>query len=132
MATEEDQTAPAIRFKRRKIAHPRKRSTDNIAPSEFVFELSQAPNSTPPASDSILERPPHVAVDEHEEPISNLKEILRQRKRPQERLREAARKAAEKKTVPLVQIDGAAPPDQYSGRFVAQTGQVVDKDDANM
>lgn len=125
MAATDDSTEPAIRFKRRKIAHPRKAYTEeSIASSDVVPELLQAPSPSP--------APPQSAAHEDEESVTNLKEILRQRKKPQDRLREAARKATEKRAGPLVYTEAPAAHDTYSGRFVAQTGQVVDKDDAQM
>jgi hypothetical protein len=131
MTTPQDDTAPSFRFKRRKIAHPRKlQSLDSDA------SPTQLPDVPLPTND-LPNLPAPSAVEEDEEDVPNLTEILRQRKRPQERLKEAARKAAEKKGGPgplVLHSDAGAPQgaDQYSGRFVAQTGQVVDKDDEQM
>lgn len=139
MAATGDTTEPAIHFKRRKIAHPRKTYTDDasaaIATSDAVPQVLQAPSPAPAAADAPLQATTlenEVEDDGDEESVPNLKEIFRQRKRPRDRLKEAARKAAEKRAGPLVLSEAPAANDQYSGRFVAQTGQVVDKDDAQM
>lgn len=117
----EDEPTAVVRFKRRKIGHPRKTyvpdgNTSSDAPLDSPD--SEAPTSQTPTI-------------QDESSGSNLKEILRQRKRPQDRMREAARRAAEKKAETLVQTD-MVKSDVYGGRFVAQTGQVVDKDDEQM
>lgn len=124
MATEqEDSSTPSIRFKRRKIAHPKRISFDNDGP---MISTSQSPDAATPTD---ARSPPKEAPHE-EESVPNLKEILRNRKRPRDRLREAARKVDPPRTA-LVQVD-APRPDQYSSRFVAQTGQVVERDEKQM
>jgi hypothetical protein len=119
----QDEAAPAIRFKRRKTAHPKRVYTEDDAPavsasrSPVAATLSDAPYSATEANDE-------------EESAPNLKEILRNRKRPRDRLKETTRKAEPPRT-DLVQAE-APRPDQYTSRFVAQTGQVVDRDDKQM
>lgn len=145
--------APAFRFKRRKVAHPRKtptniddapESADCPAPAASLSSNSRDTIAAPPGSSSI-------AGNEEEEDGSapNLRDIIRQRKRPQDRLREAARRAEERKAElargALVHvgaphahgIDGQegeaeSAASRYSNRFVAQTGQVVDQEDEGM
>ncbi|KAF1832478.1 hypothetical protein BDW02DRAFT_502952 [Decorospora gaudefroyi] len=122
-AMQEDNPAPAIRFKRRKTAHPRRVPLEDDAP---VISASQSPDAATPGD---APTPPDEFKDE-EESVPNLKEILRNRKRPRDRLKETARKAEGSSTA-LVQVD-APRPNQYTSRFVAQTGQVVDRDDKQM
>ena len=129
----DDESGPAFRFKRRKIAHPRKAQLQDIGISSEPTPQALSPSEltgNPESSNAILSS---EVPGEDEEPIINLKDIIRQRKRPQDRVREAARKAAEKNKVDaIVQGDASKPSDQYSGKFVAQTGQVVAKDDEQM
>lgn len=120
---QEDEAVPAIRFKRRKIAHPKRVYTEDDAPT------ASAPNAPIAATPKDAPVSPTEANDE-EESVPNLKEILRNRKRPRDRLKETARKAEPPRTE-LVQVE-APRPDQYTSRFVAQTGQVVDRDDKQM
>jgi hypothetical protein len=119
----EDNSAPAIRFKRRKTAHPRRVQLGEDAPTIFASQSPDAVNPNDAAS------PPKEAKDE-DESVPNLKEILRNRKRPRDRLKEITRKT-EAPRQELAQVD-APRPDQYTSRFVAQTGQVVDRDDKQM
>jgi hypothetical protein len=118
-----DEAAPAIRFKRRKIAHPKRvyaeddALTISASHSPVAATLNDAPQS------------PNEANDD-EESVPNLKEILRNRKRPRDRIKETTRKAEPPRT-DLVQVE-APRLDQYTSRFVAQTGQVVDRDDKQM
>jgi hypothetical protein len=124
MATvQEDNSAPSIRFKRRKIVHPKRVYVDDDAPT---VSTSQSPDA---ATLNDVPSPPNQAHDE-EESVPNLKEILRNRRRPRDRQKEIARKPEGEKAE-LVQVD-APRPDQYTSRFVAQTGQVVDRDDKQM
>jgi hypothetical protein len=71
-----------------------------------------------------------ATVDE-DESAPNLREILRSRKRPRDRIREATRKPEPAQSQALVVAD-APKQDLYATRFVAQTGQVVDRDDRQM
>lgn len=115
MAAEEDTSAPPIRFKRRKITHPKRVNLDNDSPDAATpTDAHSSPNE----------------AHREEDAVPNLKEILRNRKRPRDRLRESARKA-DPPRAELVQVD-APRPDHYSSRFVAQTGQVVERDDKQM
>ena len=75
-------------------------------------------------------QPPPKETNDEEESVPNLKEILRNRKRPRDRLKETVRKVEPSRT-DSVQVE-APRPDQYTSRFVAQTGQVVDRDDRQM
>lgn len=124
MATMQDENPPpSIRFKRRKTAHPKRIHIEDDAPA---ISASQSPDAATPNDAT---SPPKEAHDE-EEAVPNLKEIIRNRKRPRDRLKEAARKPEMPRTE-LMQAD-APRPDQYTSRFVAQTGQVVDRDDKHM
>jgi hypothetical protein len=124
MATvQEDNSVPSIRFKRRKTTHPKRVQLEEDA---LVISTSQSPDAATPNDALSL---PNEANDE-EESVPNLKEILRNRKRPRNRLKETARKPDVTRTE-LVQVD-APRPDQYTSRFVAQTGQVVERDDKQM
>jgi hypothetical protein len=144
MATNDDPdtSAPAIRFKRRKLLHPKRAPIpDSDAPSETAVA------SPPIISSSAEEASARILSEVHDEAdgAPNLREILRARKRPQDRMRDAARKAAERKNEQRYQLvlregsngdkEGGGEggnADQYSGRFIAQTGQVVDVDDVQM
>ncbi|CAE7000084.1 hypothetical protein PTNB85_05567 [Pyrenophora teres f. teres] len=120
----EDSPAPAIRFKRRKIAHPKRAVTEDDAPNVSTLQSSDA------ATRNEAQSPPAQAMDE-EESVPNLKEILRNRRRPRDRLKEATRKIEEPNSGLVVQ-EHVPRPDQYTSRFVAQTGQVVDQHDKQM
>lgn len=105
MATIEENATPSFRFKRRKIAHPRRAHLDDDAPAETAAQTPDVPHTT----------------------------LFRGRRRRQDRIREGAHKAADRNTQAPMQIDRAAEErDQYSGRFIAQTGQVIDRDDKQM
>jgi hypothetical protein len=117
---EEDSTAPSFRFKRRKTAHAKRACIDGDAPTI-------AEDQSPDASTS--RDAPEVVQDE-EESVPNLKEILRNRKRPRDRFKDVTRKTEVPQT-DLVQAE-VPRPDQYTSRFVAQTGQVVDSSDKQM
>jgi hypothetical protein len=132
MADAESDPAPSFRFKRRKLAHPRRAQANDNTPSGTASPLADAPVAID-APDAPTTLPPLVRAEDEEDSIPNLKEILRQRKRPQDRLRAAARKAQEKKVQALVQVStDINQADQWAGRFAAQTGQVIDKDDEQM
>jgi hypothetical protein len=135
MATIEDGgNEPAFRFKRRKIVHQR-RTRLNEDPDESSTSIaSPAPTASVPADvqGSPVTPELHVNPEDADEIVPNLKEILRARKRPRDRLREATRKVETTKSVALIPAADAPKPDQYSTRFIAQTGQVVDQDDRQM
>lgn len=137
MATKEDDAAPAFRFKRRKTTHVRKiQLSSNNVPAQSLNTPVAVDSQTSALTPTIHTYPDDLQtyVEGDDDATPNLKEILRQRKRPQDRTREVARKAAERKiaVTSIQQYDEPAPGDKYSGRFVAQTGQVVDKDDEQM
>ena len=115
---QDESSAPSVRFKRRKIANPRRVHVEDESP-----EVSSAiPHNALSA--------PKEALHEEEESAPNLKEILRNRRRPRDRIKETARKA-EAPDTELVSVEGPRP-DQYASRFIAQTGQIVDRDDKQM
>ncbi|KAG9186120.1 hypothetical protein G6011_02676 [Alternaria panax] len=120
---QQDETVPAVRFKRRKTAHPKRVYGDDDAPTVPASHLPDA------ATTNDAPQAPKEDSDE-EESIPNLKEILRNRKRPRDRIKETTRKPEPPRTE-LVQVE-APRPDQYTSRFVAQTGQVIDRDDKQM
>lgn len=120
----EDSSPPAIRFKRRKIAHPKRAYAEDDAPT---VSASQSPDA---ATRNEVHSPPPEGNDA-DESVPNLKEILRNRRRPRDRIKETARKTEAAPSSELVQDDGPRP-DQYTSRFVAQTGQVVDRHDKQM
>lgn len=122
--TQEDSLGSAIRFKRRKTTHPKRVAAEEDVPT---VSISQPPD----ASSAQHASPPANEANEDEESVPNLKEILRNRKRPRDRLKETARKTDNPRTE-LVHMEDTPRADQYTGRFVAQTGQVVDRDDKQM
>lgn len=113
----EEGALPEVRFKRRKITHSKRAPTENdpvAAQSHDVVSPQDAPMS--------------VSRDENDdESVPNLREIIRNRKKPRDRFKEPARKP-ELSSTELVHVD-APRQDQYTSRFVAQTGQIVDRDD---
>ncbi|OAL01463.1 hypothetical protein IQ06DRAFT_141655 [Phaeosphaeriaceae sp. SRC1lsM3a] len=119
----EEGPAPNVRFKRRKITHPKRIYTDEDVPSTEP----QAPDAETRSGDALSL--PIISRDS-DNPVPNLRDIIRNRRRPGNRVRDAARKSeAPRQELILVET----PPDgQYSSRFVAQTGQVVDRDDTQM
>ncbi|USP75274.1 uncharacterized protein yc1106_02548 [Curvularia clavata] len=122
--TQEESSGSAIRFKRRKTAYPKR-----VAAEEDASTVS---TSQPPDASNAQHAPsPANEANDAEESVPNLKEILRNRKRPRDRLKESARKTDSPRTE-LVHTDDTPRADQYTGRFVAQTGQVVDRDDKQM
>lgn len=122
--TEDDGTVPVIRFKRRKIAHPKRVHAEDDA---AITSESQAPDAGTWADNATT--PPAEPQDE-DDSVPNLRDIIRNRKRPRDRLRDVARKA-EAPRAELVPVE--APREGLcTSRFVAQTGQVVDKDDKQM
>jgi len=124
MSTIQDtDAAPVVRFKRRKVAHSKRVYAEEDAPT---VSDSRTPD---------IEAPIDVASSpkdarEEDDSVPNLKEIIRARKRPRDRLKDVARKT-EVPNSELIQVE--APRDgQYTSRFVAQTGQVVDREDKQM
>lgn len=109
--------APIIRFKRRKVTHPKRAPIDDNAREDTIENV--------PATQS----PSQNHVDDDESAL-NLREALRNRKRPRERVKEVARKPdpAENEVV----VQDAPQQHPYTSRFIAQTGQVVDRDDKQM
>lgn len=122
--TQEEGSGSAIRFKRRKTAHPKRVTAEEDA---LTASVSQPPDA---GSVQHAHLPANEANDDQES-VPNLKEILRNRKRPRDRLKESARKT-DSPRMELVHTDDTRRADQYTGRFVAQTGQVVDRDDKQM
>jgi hypothetical protein len=135
MATMEDSgSEPAFRFKRRKIVHQRRTRLNEDEDESSTTITSQALTASAPADAQDTPAAPELYVnpEDTDEPVPNLKEILRARKRPRDRLRDAARKVESTKSVALIPAPDVPKPDQYSTRFIAQTGQVVDQDDRQM
>jgi hypothetical protein len=125
MATVPDEgSAPAIRFKRRKTAHPKRVYGDEDIPTTSETE---APGAAMQSSE--VPTLPTGPGDE-DDTIPNLKEIIRNRRRPRDRPKDATRKPE----VPKAELVPVEAPREglFTGRFVAQTGQVVDKDDKQM
>ncbi|KAF2108418.1 hypothetical protein BDV96DRAFT_605781 [Lophiotrema nucula] len=133
-AAEGNDPIPVFRNKRRKIEHKRVRldHDDETLSASAV----QSPAAATPRSDNgeTAIATPHDAPEDMEDGVPSLKEILRMRKRPQDRKREAARKAVPQPSTStdLVVAEASRSSDPYATRFVAQTGQVVDKDDKQM
>ncbi|CAI6335055.1 unnamed protein product [Periconia digitata] len=131
MADDTTTVEPTLRFKRRKTTHTRRVLNQDDAPNTTA---SEAPADSMPTPLSHTLSPPSGApenAEDDEEGVPNLKEILRNRKRPRDRFREVAGKADATKSQSLVPTD-APKQDVYGNRFIAQTGQVVDADDHQM
>jgi hypothetical protein len=126
MATIPDEgAAPAIRFKRRKIAHPKRvYAEEEMNPTTSE---SQAPGAVMQSSE--VPTLPAGPRDE-DDTVPNLKDIIRNRRRPRDRPKEVARQAEAPKA-DLVTLE-APREGHFTGRFIAQTGQVVDTDDKQM
>ncbi|KAH8727853.1 hypothetical protein GQ44DRAFT_610534 [Phaeosphaeriaceae sp. PMI808] len=125
MATNQDGgSVPAIRFKRRKLTQSKRIYTDkDIATNTNSVDLDVEPRVN-------IASPPKQFPDEEDDSGANLKGIIRNRKRPRDRLKETTRKGETPKTeVALLDTprEGC-----HTTRFVAQTGQVVDRDDKQM
>ena len=120
---EDDAIDVTVKFKRRRVAHT-KRTHLEVGHDDAVA-ATQSPNTVTIAEN---EEPPA----EGDETSATLKEILRNRKRPRDRLREAAARAELTKTQALHRREQDAPKQGYAERFVPQTGQVVDRDDEQM
>jgi hypothetical protein len=116
---EDDSTVPSFRFKRRKTTHTKRARIEDDTP---------VPDTTSPNAATPLDAP--GAAQEREASVPNLNEIIRNRKRPRDRVKDVARRPEITQTE-LVQAE-APRPDKYSSRFVAQTGQIVDSSDKQM
>lgn len=117
---DDNNRVPSFRFKRRKITHIKRARTDEDTPPE----LDTAGHDAATPSDA-----PAAAQDE-EDSVPNLKEIIRNRKRPRDRVKDVASKS---EAVQTEHVQAEAPrADQYTSRFIAQTGQVVDSSDTQM
>lgn len=114
-----DDAAPSFRFKRRKTVHTKRTRTDD-PPSTASHHA---------AVDATTTDAPEPARDE-QEPGPDLKEILRNRKRPRDRPKETVRRPEVEQAE--VGRGDERRSDRYTSRFVAQTGQVVDSGDAQM
>jgi hypothetical protein len=123
----DEDPAPTVRFKRRKTAHSKRvyvaEEEQEVAPTAPGLQPRDAGtrvhDTTSPPSESQVE----------DDSILNLKDILRNRKRPRNRLKDVARKTE----TPRGELAADTSRDtQYTGRFVAQTGQIVDQDDTQM
>ncbi|KAL1595267.1 hypothetical protein SLS60_009957 [Paraconiothyrium brasiliense] len=110
---------PTVKFKRRKTTHTKRPRLDTE--DEPTAAALKSPDAVP--DDTSI-----PALEEDETSVS-LKEILRNRKRPRDRLREVAARAELTKAQALVLREQDAPKQGYTNRFVPQTGQVVDRDD---
>ncbi|KAJ4347166.1 uncharacterized protein N0V89_011104 [Didymosphaeria variabile] len=110
---------PVIKFKRRKTTHTKRTR----------LGIEDEPTAAAPKSPDAVPDDTSTPAPEEDETSVSLKEILRNRKRPRDRLREAAARAELTKTQALVLREQDAPKQGYTDRFVPQTGQVVDSDD---
>jgi hypothetical protein len=120
---QEEAAVPAIRFKRRKTTH-----TKRVQANE---DAAVRPNSSTPDAASPTDVPTPPTAAHEDDSALNLKEVLRNRRRPRDRVKEATRKPEPAKTE-LVPFDAPQQQHAYTSRFVAQTGQVVDRDDKQM
>ena len=118
-SVQDESAAPSFRFKRRKITHTKRARIEE----DTTTDSSSRPLDAPTARDA------PEAVRDEEESVPNLKEILRNRKRPRDRIKDVPRKPEPEPD--LVQAE-APRSDQYAGRFAAQTGQVLDASDEHM
>ncbi|KAF2853794.1 hypothetical protein T440DRAFT_289418 [Plenodomus tracheiphilus IPT5] len=119
----DDSSTPKVHFKRRKTTHPKRPYGES---GTATVAKSQSPDVAT-TSDTHA----RSAAADDEEPVPNLKDIIRNRKRPRDRVKDVARTIEAPPTAELGQVD-APRPGQYTSRFVAQTGQVVDRDDTQM
>lgn len=119
----DEQSAAPVHFKRRK---------PTLSKRAYIQEETPTTSGTSAVSTTtrIDVRAPPADCRDEDDAVPNLREILRNRKRPRDRFKDVERKAeAPKDELPSV----AAPRDgHYTSRFVAQTGQVVDRDDKHM
>jgi len=119
---------PAVRFKRRRITHPRRTRFDTEEAENTAVSALQSPDAAPSGCPNMA----HIPREEDGSSLA-LKELLRNRKKPRDRLREVGQRAHKTKTLALVQQDEVeAKHSPYANRFVAQTGQVVNEDDKQM
>ncbi|KAL5409503.1 hypothetical protein PMIN03_005946 [Paraphaeosphaeria minitans] len=120
---DDHESEPAIKFKRRKTTHTKRTRLETD--EETSLAAPQSPDAVPHDTAT-------PALEEDGTSLT-LKEILRNRKRPRNRLREAAARAELTKTQAVVlreqDADADAPKQGYTSRFVPQTGQVIDTDD---
>lgn len=114
----------AVKFKRRKTTHTKRAR----------LEAEDEPAPAAPQSPEDVSRDAPTPVPGEDATSLTLKEILRSRKRPRDRLREAAARAELTKTqaVVLREQDAEVSRQGYTNRFVPQTGQVIDTDDQQM
>ena len=113
---------PAVKFKRRKTTHTKRTR----------LEIEDEPTIAAPQSPDAIPDDATTPAPEEDSTSLTLKEILRNRKRPRNRLREAAARAELTKAQALVLREQDTPKQGYTVRFVPQTGQVVDRDDQQM
>jgi hypothetical protein len=120
---QDDSSAPPVRFKRRKVAHSKRVHVNEDLPTASIAHASGAGpriNSPSPLQESLFE----------DDSIPNLKDIIRNRKRPRDRVKNTMRNVEAPQTE-LAPLD-TPQEGRYISRFVAQTGQVVDRDDKQM
>lgn len=124
MTTPEDRGAATnnLRFKRRKTTHTKRARINDEGPATNNNEALDATS---------VQNAPEPVQDE-EDSVPNLKEILRNRKRPRDRPKDATRRPEVSHMDPEHGQVDAPKQDRYTSRFVAQTGQVVDSSDAQM
>lgn len=118
-SVEDESAAPSFRFKRRKTTHTKRARIDEDTTTE--------PSCQP--LDAVSSHDAPEAVQDEGESVPNLKAIIRNRKKPRDRLKDVPRKSEPE--TDLAQAE-ASRSDQYAGRFAAQTGQVVDVSDKQM
>ena len=110
-----------IRFKRRKLLHPKRAPIpDSDAPSQSASPPI-VPSSAEEASAQILS-----GIRDYADAAPNLREILRARKRTQDRMRDAARKAAERKNEGRYQVvlrEGSTGDTEGGGPYAREGGQ---------
>jgi hypothetical protein len=125
MADNHDESSePVVRFKRRKIAHAKR--VHGEKPLRSATE-TEAPDARNLSNDTAL---PIGEFQIEDDSVPNLKDILRNRKRPRDRLKDATRKSEPPRTE-LAPVE-APREGLYTSRFIAQTGQVIDTDDKQM
>ncbi|KAF2743825.1 hypothetical protein M011DRAFT_480362 [Sporormia fimetaria CBS 119925] len=102
-------SGPTVRFKRRKLAHPRRVPTS---------ENAHSPNATS-----------ELPIEQEDDPVVDIKSIVRQRRRRNPQIPDIPR---EQQAMAVELHKPEEPEASYSSRFVAQTGQIIDRDDAQM
>lgn len=125
MTAPDSPAEPTLRFKRRKVSHAKRAPLDE----GIISSAHLAPDHATGNGTLIADAPLSTPIEE--DTTSNLRKALRNRVRPRDRIREGARKPELSQAQALVAAD-APRQDLYGSRFVAQTGQVVDKDDKQM